>query len=709
MKRKDFLQQKLKLVPKLPGVYLMQDEQGKIIYVGKAVKLQNRLQCYFGNNSTQPSLKVALMIAKIHDFQYVICQNEQEALILESNLIKRHRPFYNILLKDDHDYPYIKVSLQDSWPEVTKAYRIGKDKAKGALYFGPYMYSQLSKALKSLEQIFPLHSCNPAKIRTNVPCLNYQLGKCIGTCCNRATAADYREIIKEVCNYLRGDTQKLEEYLRAKMAAAADAEQFEQAAFWRDRLLNLQALHQTQRIVTQKAVDADVLAVCRQDFMYCLQKLEIRAGKIIGTCSFFFETEDLLYSLYGLGSEDLPANLKGPLPAKPEKPEKPADRDKTVELSADSLLIENLLEMFLAQHYADLHNLPASIILANSLPAAALAHLNAAAESLVGSHCTFTVPQRGEKYEWGKMAANNAGEALAKKMLLLGSAAANVKGALTTLMQLNGMPNLPHRIEAYDVANFGNDDLCAAMVCFIDGVYSPKNSLLFRLREQKEQNDYLAMSTVLLRRLRHLPGVQETGNSLNLQAAEQSWICVKENKSSLNIVPDLILLDGGKGHRQAVMQALEEQLQWSKLVVSRRIFIGGMVKNDKHETRALLQADGQVHELQVFLPQEAAGTSDSHKGETIKSEVNLLRFLTRIQDEVHRLANNYYHKLQKNRILHYELENIKGIGAKKRQLLLAHFKSMEKIKTATLAELQAVKGISEQDAQHIFEYFRLQA
>lgn len=706
-KRKAYLQQKLQLVPKKPGVYIMYDSKGKVIYVGKAIKLKNRLQCYFGDNSVQPSLKVALMIAKIYDFQYLICQNEQEALILESNLIKRHQPFYNILLKDDHDYPYIKVSLNENWPQVSKAYRVGADKAFGAKYYGPYTNSQLYQALRSLEQIFPLASCNPEQLKRHIPCLNYQIGKCIGTCCNKAGKEDYLAVIEQVCRYLNGDTQGLEQELTHKMEKAAEETKFEQAAFYRDRLFALRALHATQRIVSQKAIDLDVLAICQQDFLYCIQKLEIRQGKITGASNFFISVEDMTYSLFG-SDEQIASSETETVTTVSEKPvSDDAPEILAAKLTDEKQITLALLQLFFSQHYAEIDNKPADIIVANDLDDQDILHLSGNFQAVTGQKCLIEHPKRGERYEWGQLAWQNAQEALMKKLLMLGSKSSNLQAALLTLQTLNKLPTIPHRIEAYDVANLGNDDLCAAMVCFIDGVYTPKYSVLFRLPHQTKQDDYKAMSTVIKRRIRHLLTPEELANLPDREA-----LSTLKNGRSLDQEPNLILLDGGKGHQQAVLQALENEYNWSKTALGKRIKIAGMVKNDKHETRALLTAFHEQIELLPALAQEAKGAQNSSvntqtKQLSTEEAVTLLRFLTNVQNDVHRLANNYYQKLQKKRILHYELQDINGIGPKKCQILLKHFKSTQAVKEATLAELQSVQGISEKDAAQIYEYYRL--
>lgn len=711
-KRKAYLQQKLKLVPKNPGVYIMYDAKGSVIYVGKAIKLKNRLQCYFGDNRSQPSLKVAMMIAKIYDFQYIICQNEQEALILESNLIKRHQPFYNILLKDDHDYPYIKVSLNESWPRVTKAYRVGSDRAFGAKYYGPYLNSQLQMALRSLEQIFPLASCDPSKLKRFVLCLNYQIGKCIGTCCKVATRDDYLKVIERVCKYLNGDTQGVLSYLTEAMNEAASQGKFEQAAFFRDRLFALKALHATQRIVSQQAIDLDVLAICQQNLLYCIQKLEIRQGKITGASNFFISVEDLSYSLFGsdekLPDVDASSNMQTDKAISKEVALLPnKSTGNLASLTEDEQSITALLELFFSQHYAEIDNKPPNILLANSLNESILAQLKRDFIAITGQKCNFEQAKRGERYEWGKLALNNAREALSKKLLMLGSKISNRETALLSLQKLNNLKTIPHRIEAYDVANLGNDDLCAAMVCFIDGVYTPKNSLLFKLPNQNQQDDYLAMSTVLVRRLKHLATL-EAVNSLAKPGAME----LLKKADNLESEPDLILLDGGRGHQQAVLKALEQNFNWSRQSISKRLKIAGMVKNDKHETRALLTAEGEQLELMPALNVERKGTdifltSQNGTKQSTEEAVNLLRLLTKVQDEVHRLANDYYRKLQKKRILHYELQDIPGIGPKKCQLLLKHFKSTEAVKLASVAELEQVKGISHNNAEQIYEYYRL--
>lgn len=346
-------------------------------------------------------------------------------------------------------------------------------------------------------------------------------------------------------------------------------------------------------------------------------------------------------------------------------------------------------------------------MLANSLNESILAQLKRDFIAITGQKCNFEQAKRGERYEWGKLALNNAREALSKKLLMLGSKISNRETALLSLQKLNNLKTIPHRIEAYDVANLGNDDLCAAMVCFIDGVYTPKNSLLFKLPNQNQQDDYLAMSTVLVRRLKHLATL-EAVNSLAKPGAME----LLKKADNLESEPDLILLDGGRGHQQAVLKALEQNFNWSRQSISKRLKIAGMVKNDKHETRALLTAEGEQLELMPALNVERKGTdifltSQNGTKQSTEEAVNLLRLLTKVQDEVHRLANDYYRKLQKKRILHYELQDIPGIGPKKCQLLLKHFKSTEAVKLASVAELEQVKGISHNNAEQIYEYYRL--
>lgn len=680
----------------------MKNQEGEIIYVGKAVKLKNRLRCYFGNNSSLPSVKVAMMVEKIVDFEYLLCENEKEALILESSLIKRYRPFYNVLLKDDHDYPYIRVTLNQAWPRVERAYRVYDDKLLGAKYYGPYMHGALTKALRTLEQLFPLASCNPDKLKPDVPkrpCLNYQIGKCIGTCAGVATKEDYLAVIAQVCQYLNGDIKGLETTIMQKMQAAVAEQAFEEAAFWRDRLQNLQNLQTEQRIVSDAAVDADVIAVAAGSFLYCIQKLEIRQGKIVGSACFFIKREDLQYTLFAKQASGVTPTAKV---AATEAETVATDAEMAgtalgpLAHNLEDLEAASLCQLFITQHYENMAYIPKQIYFNRALAAEEQENLSAYLAKAAEHKVKLTVPKKGESLKWVQMAAQNAEEALVKKNILNSTKQLDVYAALSSLQQYLHLEQLPQRIEAFDVANLGNDYLCCAMAVFVNGVYQKSASCLFKIRNQDSQDDYLAMSEALVRRMRYLLRA-EADNLVNAKLSDfvstDKANLPNKGSSSLYQKPDLILLDGSKGHRHAVLQALERAYAWSLQPQASTIAIGGMVKDNKHRTRALLTDKEELIELQAALHD--------------REKMTLLRFLTQIQDAVHRLANNYYRILQRKKVLHYELEDIPGIGPAKRTKLLAAFKSLQNIKNASLSELLEKGKLNKVDASAVYNYYHL--
>lgn len=706
-KVKAYLREKLQLVPEQAGVYLMKNAAGEIIYVGKAVKLKNRLRSYFGNHEQMPSVKVALMVEKIVDFEYLLCANEKEALILESSLIKRYQPFYNVLLKDDHDYPYIRVSLDKAWPKVERAYRVYDDKLAGAKYFGPYMHGALTRALRTLEQLFPLASCNPDKLKGDAkPCLNYQIGKCIGTCAQVASREDYLQVIDEVCSYLSGDTKAIETKLVAAIRQAATKEAFEEAAFWRDKLNNLQELQAEQRIVGNGKQNADIIALATSPLLHCLQKLEIREGKIVGGSCFFIEQASLEYTLYDQGLEQERGLEKPCHPAVEAGLESEFEPHAAKFDGADLKEAEqaySLSQLFITQHYEKLAHIPKKIYFNKDLPQNLQENLSNFLSETAGHKVELSVPKKGEALTWIKMAERNAEEALVKKNILNSTGQQDNFAVLNSLKKYMNLPILPERIEAFDVANLGNDYLCCAMAVFINGVYRKSESCLFKIRYQSNQDDYLAMSEALVRRMRYLLEKRQDNDVAEAVAdaanRDIDFVAGSKNKSgakkagSLSQMPNLILLDGSKGHRHAVLQALERAYGQAVLPVLEKVAVGGMVKDNKHRTRALLLPQETLLELQ-------SATHDAEK-------MALLRFLTQVQNEVHRLANNYYRVLQRKKIMHYELEDIPGIGPAKRKKLLAAFKTLNNIRNSSLADLIDIGKLNKVDAAAVYNYFQL--
>ena len=362
------LDARLDLVPRSPGVYLMKDAAGSIIYVGKAVNLRNRLRSYFTANP-QGTAKVVAMIARIADFETFLCDSELEALVLESTLIKKHMPHYNILLRDDRDYPYIRVTMNETYPRILKAFRIGEDRRQGARYYGPYLAGDVFHALEALRAVFPLKTCHrvlPRDIGKDRPCLNYYIGRCIGPCQGDVPASAYREVMERICLFLEGRYNGLFDQMRHDMEQASDEMRYEAAALLRDRKQALDRLMNRQKVVTNRPEDRDVLGLAGNGSEFCLKKMEIRQGRLVGAATFFW--------------------------------------DDTGQQSAE------LLSAFLVQHYPDAAVIPPEVFVPETLPDDGM--LNSFLHNLRNGRFQLKYPSRGQGRELLAMAANNAEEAL---------------------------------------------------------------------------------------------------------------------------------------------------------------------------------------------------------------------------------------------------------------------------------------------------------
>ncbi len=452
---------RLDLVPMNPGVYLMKDTSGSVIYVGKAIHLKNRLRNYF-TETPKGNAKVLAMISRIADFSYFVCDTELEALILECNLIKEYRPHYNILLRDDKEYPYLRVTLDEDYPRVLKSFRVGTDIKKGAKYYGPYLGNHLKKALETLQSIFPMKTCSrvlPRDIGKARPCLNYFIGKCTGPCKGDVSQEDYRKVISDICLFLEGRYDGLVKELDRDMRTASERNEFEKAAIYRDRLLSLNQLMQKQNVSTSTKGELDVIGLSGNGNEVCIQKLEIRQGRLIGNAAFF----------------------------SPEK--------------EDSQ--EEILQTILLQHYLEAPVIPREILIPTALQEQSA--FEAALSSLRKAGVSVRVPMRGYGKELLAMANNNAMQALRRHTLMVGNSEMATGDTLDKLSELVlGQSGLLSRIEAFDISNHAQDDISASMVVFIDGKPARSQYRLFKMKDQEDQDDYSSMNQVLSRRLNHL-------------------------------------------------------------------------------------------------------------------------------------------------------------------------------------------------------------
>lgn len=449
------LQQKLRLLPDSPGCYQMK-ENGKIIYVGKAVNLKNRVRSYFHGRDHTP--KVAAMVSHIDDFDIILCRTNLEALILECNLIKLYRPYYNILLKDDKHYPYIRLNPHEPFPRVYLARRqVPQDKAR---YFGPYIgATAVRDVLDTLRKLFPLRTCNlqfPLKAPKR-PCVNYEIGRCLGPCAGKCTEEEYQAVVERVLSFLSGKYQDVTAGIRADMLAASNALQYEKAARLRDQLRDIEGLMQRQQAIQTSGAEQDVFALCQDGLDGMAQALYIRAGKMVGGDSF---------PLPGEGQED------------------PGE----------------VLFDFILQYYDERQ--PAREVLCPSLPGEIAADLEAWLRQKRGGACTLTIPQRGDKRALTLLAEKNARDALQKRNAKKQVQYERTVGAVEALAQALGLESVPHRIEGYDISNTQGVLSVASMVVFLDGEPAPKEYRHYRIKTVEGANDFASMNEVLSRRFR---------------------------------------------------------------------------------------------------------------------------------------------------------------------------------------------------------------
>ena len=598
------IQEQLKKLPAEPGVYLMKDENDKIIYVGKAISLKNRVRQYF-QSSKNHSSKVKSMVKNIKSFEYIITDSELEALILECNLIKKYRPKYNVLLRDDKTYPYIKVTVNEDFPRVLKVRKVIKDKAK---YFGPYTNVEaVNDTLDVIRNIYPIRTCNvdiERAIKNNMrPCLNLHIKRCVGPCTGNVSKEEYNKMIEEILLFLSGKEETLIEILKEKMNKCSMEFNFEEAALYRDKIINLQDMMQKQKIdVSTEDVNQDIIAMAYNDEEACVQSFFIRHGKIVGREHFILE-----------GTKD---------------------SDK-----------EAILGSFVKQFYMKAEYIPKEIIIECEIEDQVV--LEEWLSNIKGQKVFIKVPQKGDKKSLISMVKKNAMEYLEKFSNLNKRKYERSEGALIELAEVLGLEEPPRRIESYDISNIQGVDSIGVMVVFTNGLKDKKEYRRYKIKTVEGPNDYDSMAEILDRRL-------QKGN-----------------------FADLILLDGGKGQVSAVQKVFDKY--------GIDISLWGMYKDDKHRTKGLICASKEI---------ELDKTS------------NLYRFVASIQEEVHNYAISYHRSLRNKSLTKSSLDDIPGVGEKRKKALLSHFKSIEDIKNASVEELAKVEGLNKSVAENIYDYFR---
>ena len=587
------IEEELKKLPGKPGVYVMRDKNNNIIYVGKAVSLKNRVRSYF--RKTNKTERIKKMVSLIDHFEYIVVDNEAEALILECNLIKKNRPKFNVLLKDDKTYPYIKIDVKSEYPNVFITRRLLND---GAKYFGPYANPGAAKEMVDfIKQKYKIRQCKNFKSNTR-PCLNYHINRCLAPCMGYVTPEEYRKQIDEIIDLLEGKTEKILRDLDTQMQEASQKLDFEKAAYLRDRKIAIERASAKQKVSNISENNIDVIGLYKSEIEVCIEIFFVRGSKMIGREHYFFN------------------ELK--------------DMDDS-----------EILAGFIKQYYLDNPNIPSKIMLREELPEKDI--IEQWLSTMLGKKVELKSPKKGEKLRFVEMAENNAKVTLENKE----------KDKSEILMELKDvlkMEKLPRKIETFDISNISGEYMVAGMCVMQDGVIKKNLSRRFKIKTVIGQDDPKCMEEVVTRRIAH---------------------SIENPDGGFGKLPDVFFADGGITQIRAIKTALKKY--------DLEIPVFGMVKNDKHQTRALM--DENRNELEI-------------------SE-NLMNLITKFQDTVHDTAISYHRKLREKSITKSELDEVKGIGDAKKKELLKQFGSVKNIKNASVEELTKVKGINENLAKEI--------
>jgi excinuclease ABC subunit C len=615
MKDQSLLEPILTGLPAKPGCYLMKDETGDVIYVGKAVHLRNRVRSYF-HDSAGLSRKAAEMVDHIVDIEWIVVGSELEALILEMNLIKRHRPKYNVRLKDDKRYPYIKVHWQDSFPKVTVTRRVSDD---GGRYFGPYTSVwAVHQTLDVLRKIFPYLTCDRVITgEDSRACLYYDIKLCVAPCIGRVDRPAYRAMIDDLCQFLRGRTESIVKRLEREMEAASRSLEYEKAAAFRDQLTAIEKVVEGQKVISQERVDSDVIAFATDDSSACAQVFFIRGGKLIGREYFILE-----------GAQQ-----------------------------ADD---QELAEAFVKQFYTDAAHVPQRVLLPAEIEEARIIE-RWLKERRGGSKVKILVPRRGKKRELVRLAAENARDTLKALRARWEADRSRHVQALAELQETLELETPPNRIECYDISNLQGSAASGALVVFEQGVPNKSLYRMFNIRSVRGQDDFASMEEVLERRFRRWRIAQEEARKPG-----------GKTDKAFGFLPDLLIVDGGKGQLSRAAKVLQSYGLGDEVPVV------GLAKSQEEIYRV-----GKPDP--VILPRDSQG----------------LFLVQRIRDEAHRFALRQHRTRRRSRGLASTLDAIEGIGPARRKALLDQFGSLERIRQADLEELAAVPGLSRKLAERV--------
>ena len=596
------IKEKLKDLPTSPGVYLMLDEFQQVLYVGKAKNLKNRVKSYFLNSSTKTE-KTILLVQKIKDFRYIVTSTEVEALVLENNLIKQYKPYYNILLKDDKSYPYIKIKMSEEYPRIEITRRL---RADGSRYFGPYMIGlSIKDTMELIHSIYPVRSCTGdlKKNRAKRECLNYHIGRCLAPCTGRVSSEEYKETIKKVMSFLSGNDKEARAILEQKLQRAIEREEFELAITYRDSLELLDKIIRKQSVNLPKDLNIDIFSYANNGLYGVINYTVVRGGKVIG-------------------SENQPIN--------------------------EACEPEEVLSTYVMQFYEKNPIICDEICLSHEL--SFMTELQDYLTSIKGQKVNLHHPKGGVRGQLTTLSLNNASENLQKSVTKIATTEALTRGAVEQLKEYLDLPKPPKRMECYDISNISGTDKVASMVVFINGEPAKERYRRFRIKTVVGSDDFASMREVLSRR------VNEFGS----------------DDISFSEVPDLIIVDGGKGQLSSAVSILE----------GTGISVVGLAKREEEIFKPHISEP-------FILPRDSLA----------------LKLCQRIRDEAHRFAITYHRKLRGERQTRSNLKNIEGVGDKKARALLAYFKKVENIAAATVEEIMKVEGFGLETAKAVKKHF----
>lgn len=582
----------------------MKNKDKKIIYVGKAVSLKNRVRQYF-QSQTNMLPKVKAMVSHIDEFEYIITDSEMEALILENNLIKEYKPQYNILLRDDKTYPYIKITVNEDYPRVIKTRKREKD---GAKYFGPYSNAFIvNDIIEMIHNTFKIRTCK-RNIQKSIEkkeraCLNYYIKTCVAPCLGIVDKDVYMSMINDIIDFLNSKNDNLIDELNKKMYQASKNQDYENAIIYRDRIKGIQEMREKQKIVSSSNIaDRDFLAISQNSSISCIFMFFVRNAKVVGTENFIFERDNN-------GSK------------------------------------EDIISSFLKQYYINANYIPKEIYVNQSFEDIDI--LSKLLTQKKSSNVSIKVPIKGEKKDMIELVLQNAVETIKRKEAIKNSERQKIIDISEELKTLLNLKNDIRKIESYDISNIQGVDSVGGQVVFVDYKKSPKLYRRYKIKTVQGANDYASMEEILYRRIKH------------------------------EDFPDLILLDGGKGQVSVIRSLFKRE--------NITIPVFGMYKDDRHKTMGLC-SDSELFEL------------DKHS--------KLYTFISSIQEEVHRFAIDYHKSLRNKKLDSSILDNIKGVGRKRKIALLSHFSSIDEIKKAGIEDLLSVDKIDNKTAQVIYDYFR---